>query len=158
MIYQALAQTILDRLKADTGTGGLYNGGNWSIITGAWNNVSTPDVSLYPYIVYSFESTSIGGPRDDMFQVDITFTVYDQSIKGTDRLSPVLDRLHGDGILQSNGLPTYGFHRWVPVLPTNGYSATGNGCIVQSTTMQPLDEKITVATSTFRMIISAQAV
>lgn len=158
MIYQTLAKMILDRLKADTGTGGIYQDGDWTLVEGAYNNMANPTDGDRPYIVYSFTSDPEDSQTSDEEKLTITFQVYDNATNGTDRITAVLDRLHGNGILQAGRIPTYGFHRYKPTLDTNTYSAQATECLRESIEVGPLNEHVVLASISFSFRISAQAV
>jgi hypothetical protein len=158
MIYQLTAKAILDRLKADTGDGGIYEGGDWTLVEGAWNNLANPGNGTRPYIVYSFSGDSEDSQTSDEDLLTLTFQVYDNATNGTDTITAVLDRLHGNGILQTGRIPTYGFHRHVLALDTNTYNAVATECIQTSFEVGPLNEHVCLGTIAFTFRISAQAV
>jgi hypothetical protein len=163
MIFSTIERAILDRIKADTGTGGLYVSGAWNttfLSGGAWANTGRPNVaraSLYPYLVYSMNATGAHGFIDDAWEVSITFTVYDEPINGVSRITSVLDRLFGNAIITSGRTPTYGFHRHVLVLSTNDYSAVGGDVTCKTMSVEALDENVVQGTITFDTTFSALA-
>jgi hypothetical protein len=158
MIYQTVAKAILDRLKADIGTGGIYQDGDWTLVEGAWNNLANPSDGRRPYIVYSFSGDSEDSQTSDEDLLTLTFQVYDNATNGTDTITQVLDRLHGDGILRAGRIPVYGFHRHVLALGTNTYNAVATECVQTSVEVGPLNEHVCIGTITFAFRISAQAV
>jgi len=158
MIYQSLAKCVLDRLKADIGTGGIYQGGGWTLVDGAYNNLASPARTQRPYIVYTFSSEKDDSQTSDEEIVTVTFNIYHEATVGTDLITAIIDRLHGDAILQAGRIPTFGFHRHIMVLPTNGYNAQATECLRQSVDVGPLDTSTVIATVIYEFRISAQAV
>ncbi len=147
MIYSALNLAVMTRLKADTGTGGLYSasGGtawNTSIISGAYAVRGLPETLAFPYLVYTIDTQPDYTADADAFSVGITFTVFEDARRGLDRVTATLDRLHGDAVLQSGWTPTYGFNRHKLVIATNGYSATGGDCLSQGVTPAAFDQDV----------------
>ena len=163
MILSAISQAIYDRLTADTGTGGLYEGGFWNIITGAWAIFATPGPSSFPRIVYSINLDSAHSTTADEFNVTVQMTVMDDVNQLADdapfsgRIGAVIDRIHGNAVLQTGRTPTYGFNRHLLVLPTNGYTAKASHCLVTGVECGMVDEKIVQATTSFKFRVSALA-
>ena len=158
MIYQTLAKAIFDRIKADIGAGGIYQDGDWTLVEGAYNNMANPADGDRPYIVYSFTSDPEDSQTSDEEKLTITFQVYDNATRGTDRITAVLDRLHGNGILQAGRIPTYGFHRHILTLATNTYSAVASECLRENIEVGPINEHVVLASISFTFRITAQAV
>jgi hypothetical protein len=99
----------------------------------------------------------------DDFRVTATFTVFDQNLDYTSssafssRVSAVMDRLHGNAVLQAGRVPTYGFHRHLLVLPTNGYTASATQCFVTTQEQAMTDEHSIAATMQMTFRVSALA-
>ena len=74
-----------------------------------------------------------------------------------DRITKVMDRLHGNAVLQVGRVPTYGFHRHLLVLPTNGYTAKASNCFVRTYDATMTDEHSIQATMTATFRVSALA-
>ena len=120
-----VAEAIFVRLKADTGTGGLYSasgGTTWltTILSGAYGYEGTPAQLVYPYIVFSVES----GEHEPTFTGDgFNYTIriqhYEQAQTGVDALRAGFNRIYGDAALQSSRSPSYGLHRHLLVLDTD---------------------------------------
>ena len=162
MILTSIYKAIFDRLKADTGTGGLYNGGSWKIISGAYSVYGTPAAIVFPYLLVSVRLEQDHSLTADEFNATATFTVYDQvqdAIAGDfgTNISSVLDRLHGNAILQAGRIPTYGFHRHLLVLPTNGYTAVASNCYVRTYDATMIDEHTMQGTMTATFRVTALA-
>ena len=164
MIHAAVYQAIYDRLKADTGTGGLYNGGSWKLITGgAYALVGSPNPVTGPYLVYNVrmeqDHTTIG----DEYQCICTMRLFahtqnaDADANVGTNIIAALDRIHGNGVLQNGRVPTYGFNRHRLVLPTNTYSAVGGGCICTTYDVEQIDEHTAAATVDIAFRIAAIA-
>lgn len=165
MILAPIYQAIYDRMKADTGTGGLYNGGAWNLITGgAYTVFASPSAITGPYLVFgvSMERNNESTTGDE-FLCTATFNLYDRlnesasdAYIGTSLL-PALDRLHGNAVLQSGRVPTYGFNRHRLVLPTNTYSAQASTCMVDKNDATIVSENVVMATMqmTFRVFALA---
>lgn len=163
MILAAVDKAILDRIKADTGTGGLYVSSAWStsiLAGGAWAHYGVPPTTstvLWPNLVYTVSMEAEHGFIDDGFQLTITFDVRDEISNGIARVSSVLDRLFGDAVLQTGRTPTYGFHRHNLVLGTNAYSATGGACYVNGFSVSADDNHIVHGTMSVETHYSALA-
>lgn len=163
MIVSAIHQAILTRIKADTGAGGLYAGSAWNIISGAYSIFGTPSAIVYPYLMFTTRMEQDHSLTSDDFRVTATFTVFDQILDYasgsafSNRVSAVMDRLHGNAVLQSGRVPTYGFHRHLLVLPTNGYTAQATQCFVTSQDQTMADEHSLAATMTMTFRVSALA-
>lgn len=163
MIIGTVCRAIEDRIKADTGTGGLYLSGAWNTTIlqgGAWAMNARPTVapaSLFPYLVFGVQAQGTHGFIDDLFECTATFNVYDESVQGLSRISSVLDRLFGNAVLVSGRTPGWGFHRHTLVLSTNDYSATGGDMTCKSLSVEPLDEHRNQGTISFDFTFSALA-
>ena len=162
MILTTIYQAILDRLKADTGAGGLYNGGSWKIISGAYSIFGTPAAIVYPYLLVSVRMDQDHSLPADEFNCTATFQIFDQVQDATTnsfsgRISGVFDRLHGDAVLQVGRVPTYGFHRHLLVLGTNGYTARASNCFVRTYDASMIDEHTMQGNMTATFRVSALA-
>lgn len=163
MILSSIYQAIFDRVKADTGAGGLYEGNSWKLISGAYSVFGTPAAMVYPYLLIAVRLDQDHSLPADEFNATATFNVYDQVqnyVSGTDfstRVTGVFNRLHGDAILQTGRVPTYGFHRHLLNLPTNGYTAKASHCFVRTYDSNMVDEHTVQATMTATFRVSALA-
>lgn len=163
MIVSAIHRAILSRIKADTGVGGLYASSAWNIISGAYSIFGTPAAIVYPYLMFTTRMEQDHSLTSDDFRVTATFTCFDQVLDYTSttafsgRVSAVMDRLHGDAVLQAGRVPTYGFHRHLLVLPTNGYTAQATNCFVTTQDVTMTDEHSLAATMTMTFRVSALA-
>ena len=162
IVMSAINQAILDRLKSDTGTGGLYNGGVWNYISGAWA-AAAPASAQFPYLVWTLNWSAEPSRQADEYALIASFTVYDDASTYVDdsnfanRVSPVVDRVHGDAVLQSGSTPTYGFNRYALTLATNGYSAKASTCLLTEGQMGMVDEKIISVTTNMKFRVTALA-
>lgn len=145
MSIALLAKAFLDRIKADTGAGGLYVGSTLTIITGATLYLGTPGALAYPYLVYSIDwkkndsFTSVGAT------CAINVSVYDVATSGVANLTAIEARLIGDASLQATGRPTYGFHKHLFVLDTgatNPLSFVGGDVVCESGGISPDTENV----------------
>jgi hypothetical protein len=162
IVLSAVNQAILDRLKADTGTGGLYQSGAWNLISGAWA-AAAPAAATFPYLVWTLNWSAAPSRQADEYELIASFTIYDDASVYVDdsnfanRVSPVMDRIHGDAVLQSGCVPTYGFNRYALTLATNGYTAKASTCLVTEGQMGMLDEKILSVTTNMKFRVTALA-
>jgi hypothetical protein len=163
MILSSIYQAIFDRVKADTGTDGLYKSGAWNIISGAYSVFGTPAAITYPYLLVGVRLEQDHSLTADEWTATATFTVWDQvqnyasSADFDTRITAVMDRLHGNAVLQAGRIPTYGFHRHLLVLPTNGYTAKASHCFVRTYDATMTDEHSIQATMTATFRVSALA-
>lgn len=153
-------QAILDRLKADTGSGGLYNGGAWNLVSGAWA-VCAPANATFPYIVWTLAWTPAPSRQSDEYDLVASISVFDDASLYVDdsnfsnRVSPIMDRIHGDAIITAGSVPTYGFQRHPLVIGSNIYSAKGSTCLLTDGACQMTDEKIIIATTNMKFRVTA---
>jgi len=151
-----LAKAIEDRIKADTGTNGLYQGGSWQTITGAWYYHKGSGAP--PYVVFNIRQDEDHTLTSDGCNYTVTFSMFADVSNGGQILQWVWDRLFGDSMLQSNRVPSYGFNRHPLVIPTNPLSATSTTLVfVGSDEVQVEDEAVMGWTLTFRGYWSAPA-
>ena len=78
MILSSIYQAIFDRVKADTGAGGLYASGAWNIISGAYSVFGTPAAITYPYLLVGVRLEQDHSLTADEWTATATFTVWDQ--------------------------------------------------------------------------------
>lgn len=118
-----VAEAIQTRLKADTGTGGLFNV-SAPLVTGSHFCDATEAVS-YPYIVFSIEAAPQEGTLigSEVYQVYVDFHVYSPKTNGFAPVSSIIDRIYGDGYSQSGGLPSFGFQRH-PLTVSGGWNGS----------------------------------
>ena len=163
MILDTINQAIYNRLKADTGAGGLYASSAWNIISGAYTIFGTPNAMTYPYLLWNTRLDQDHSLTADEWNASVTFTVFDQvqdyvsTSNWNGRVAAVLTRLHGDAVLQAGRVPTYGFHRHLLVLPTNGYTAKASNCFVRTYDSAMTDEHSVTGTMTMTFRVSALA-
>jgi len=116
-----LWNAVYARIKADTGAGGLWQGGSPTLITAAFNSDAARD-AVFPYVVFDVASyTSEDTFAADMKEVSIRFSVYAEKFPNTTGATmttgaQILARLYGNAVSQAARVPTYGFHRWLPTL------------------------------------------
>lgn len=163
MILDVINQAIYDRIKADTGAGGLYAGSAWNIISGAYTIFGTPNAMVYPYLLWNTRLDQDHSLTADEWNASVTFTVFDQvqdyvsSSNWNGRVAGVLTRLHGDAVLNAGRIPSYGFHRHLLVLPTNGYTAKASNCFVRTYDSGMTDDHAVTGTMTMTFRVSALA-
>jgi hypothetical protein len=149
---------VENRLKADTGAGGLYEDNLWQY--GPFYSIyATPSALDRPYCVFSISQEIDQSQSSDGAMVELTFTYYANktATDGTTQPSVAMDRIFGDAILQPGRVPTYGFHRALLTLPANGYDAEADACQWLSTRVEMIDEEVISYTSVYKFGISAQA-
>ncbi len=121
-----VTDAILTRIQADTGTGGLYVGSAYTVVTGGWYAVDGPITDLntiFPYGVYNLTMEPDNTFTSDGAKFLLDFTIYDKQQNGLASIAPAMARLYGNAMLVSGRIPTYGFHRHVLTLAA---SATNN--------------------------------
>jgi hypothetical protein len=163
MLMAAVYEAILNRLKADTGTGGLYVGNAWNLITGAYAVYGSPNPVTGPYLVYTVRMDQAHTTVGDEYQCTATFRLYAHTQESTSSnyigttIIAAMDRIHGNAVLRNGRVPTYGFNRHNLVLPTNTYSAVGGGCICNTYDVEQIDEHTAVGTVEVAFRIAAIA-
>ena len=117
-----LWKAIMDRAKTDTGSGGIFEVGGTNLVTGFYN-IWLPTDQTFPAVIYEIAAAfDFGMFKANMIDIDIRMHVFakmvpvDGDTPGGDLLAAIVDRINGDWILQSGGLPTYGFDRWTPTV------------------------------------------
>lgn len=120
MNIAALTAVIEARLSSDDAA----SVGILTLLNSRWYNTQAPPNTAYPYMVYNISGLSqdFDTFRSDGQEVTVDFHIYESARSGLVTVSAILDRLYGNGTLQSDRVPTYGFHRWKPTLPV----ATGS--------------------------------
>jgi len=152
VILSPIYEAIMNRLKADTGTGGLYEGNQWNLITGVYAVYGSPNPVTGPYMVFTVRMDKDPTCTSDEFNCTATMNIYAHTQEavsdnyiGTTMLA-AMNRIHGDSMMQANRSPTYGFNRFRLALPTNIYSANGGGCLCSSYNVEQIDEHTCVGT------------
>ncbi len=160
MIFEELELAIITRLKADTGTGGLYAGSTWAsfIAGGIYSNWGLPSQFTTPYGVLEISLQADHTFPSDSFKALCSIAVFDNTRTGVNSVAKVLKRLHGDAVLQTGRVPSYGLHRHPLVLATNGYSATGGHCICTSHSIGIKEGDEHTVVGVFSFELTAQAV
>lgn len=138
-----LFDAIQDRIQADTGTGGLYNGGGFSIITGAYA-FKAAGATVRPYLVYNADLAAESAMTSDGVVVTVTFTIVDNAQTGMENIIKVWNRLYGDAMLQAGRIPSYGFNRHSLSLPSSPLTWIGNQLSFASSTRVEVDGEDTV--------------
>jgi hypothetical protein len=163
MILSTINQAIYSRLKADNGTGGIYEGNAWTLVSGAWSIFATPGPSAFPRIVFGINLEGVHSTTADEFNVTVQMSVFDdttlidENSPFSGRIGLIINRIHGDAVLQNGRTPTYGFNRHLLVLPTNGYTAKASWCLITGVECGMVDEKIVQATTSFKFRVTAMA-
>ena len=107
-----VASAIRDRIRADTGTGGLFN-----TSTGLLHNTDHPtygtglEERTFPYILFDIEDTQADEFDADTTTATVRIHIVDAREQGIGRCVTILSRLYGDGVSQANNEPSYGIHR-----------------------------------------------
>lgn len=155
MILTYLTRAIIARVKADTGTGGLYSasGGtawNTSLIPGGiWAVRGNPDDATMPFGVLTITGEKSLSMSSDGMKFRFTFDIVGAESTDPSVLSSVVDRLHGNAVLANPPVPTYGFMRHKLILATNDYTAICSECIVESTSLGVSDVHANMASVTY---------
>lgn len=152
---------IVERIKADTGTGGLYVGSTYTIVTGGWWSIEGPSIlplgQRLPYGVINLSdivpSNAFAG---DGCEFVVEFTIFAAQSGGLSVISPALARLYGNAISQSGRLPTYGFHRLNQLPLSTDPTLNPMGLVggpmqwIGSRTESPTDTTVIQTTTAFR--------
>lgn len=106
-----LASAIRDRIRADTGTGGLFN-----VTTGILRNsdvlYGTGQVErVFPYVTFDVEATQADGFGHDHMLVTVTLHIVDDRNNGIGNCATIIDRVYGDAVTQPSDVPSFGLHR-----------------------------------------------
>ena len=156
-----VARSIIDRLKADTGSGGIYEGSAWKFVTGGvWHGAATPAGSEpFPYAVFTVELGQSIGMRDDGQNVTINIDFYDKADSGFGSIESAMLRVYGDAIAQATKVPTYGLHRLANLTLTapNTFSSTLNGFVCTAQSASFADEKVVTGRMTFTARLQTNA-
>lgn len=167
MLVAAVAQAVYDRIKADNGSSGFWNtagAGSWrpKLAGGAWfigrDPTSAIDFATTPFLVFSLSSVGDDTFTSDREDYSLTFTVYDYASRGSTFLPDIIDRLHGDAMLQAGRVPSYGFHNHLLVLPTNAYSGTAAQCLRTTVSSGAVDSDLNSMSVTFLVSTNVNAV
>ena len=161
MIFEEIELAIITRLKADTGTGGMYAGSAWAsfIAGGIFSNWGLPDTFTTPYGVLEINMQADHTFPSDQFKVLCTIALFDNTRTGVNNIAKACKRIYGDAVLQAGRVPSYGLHRHTLALATNGYSATGGQVTVtsQSIGLKEGDEHTAVGILSFEFMVQAVA-
>lgn len=124
------ADKIIERLQADTGSGGLFDASATDLISAvyyAW--IPESNTSPYCYVTFAGERSADAFTRNNsevIFRVTtvvprthLTISPWDPTFQG----SKILERVYGSSTAGSLS-PTYGLHRWQPTLTLTGWTAT----------------------------------
>jgi hypothetical protein len=166
MMMVAINQAIIDRIKADTGTDGLFSGSagtTWNTTLfpgggGILGVTGSPTNASRPYGLYTINTVQTQHTfKSDGFTYQIAFAFFDDPSQGLARLVPIADRLFGNRPLQANGIPTYGLHGHTLVLPTNLLLATCTACrCVSSNSVETIDPDRATLTMAFEFSVSSK--
>lgn len=121
MNYYVTDATI-DRLEADTGSGGLFNSGS-PLVSGVYY-IRAADASTRPYIVLNVSMTEEHALTSDGCEFVLGVRIVGNASDGGAALQSIWNRVFGDGVLQSGRTPSYGLHRHTLTMPTNPLSAS----------------------------------
>lgn len=147
-----VAEAVQTRLKADTGTGGLYNVASPLITASHFCDAS--DSATYPYVVFSIEAanqspTLLGS---EVYECFIDFHIYSDKASGYAVCSSIIDRIFGDVVSQTGThVPGYGFHRYVLSL-SGGW--TGSPVVRESMDCDLSDKDVYHFRESYKVIIS----
>ena len=147
--------------EADTGTGGLFNGGSYAaggVITGFGWGTGTPGTFAPPYVVMRLSHAIDDATNADTQNVTVQFRILDAAASGDVNIRKIQSRLYGDAVLQAGRIPTFGFHRHVLVLGTNDWNAAGGQCLIERQSVDMDTENIIEAQMDMTLNISAVAV
>lgn len=159
------------RVEADQGTGGLCEGGHYSTSGGGLLTDFSPiqaqatqlNFTNGLYIVALAEGTNFDALDADIVKYTMTLQVYAPRNEGMSaRLVKVLNRLHGDAMLQAGRIPSYGFSRHTLVLSSdatlNPLGALGGDIQWQTFTTYSETPDVLIATRTYEGSTTAKAV
>lgn len=158
----ALWKSVLDRVNADTGSGGLRNV-TTPLITGVYNTrppFTAEGSDPFPYLVYSvFESENRNAFRTRVWRRRVRFDIFVQvdpngTLDVLQRGADILRRVEGDWEDQAVGTaPTFGFDRFQPTLTSSGWTAGIFDLVDSGEDHSPEDELYTW-TMTFDILTS----
>ena len=141
MITYSLFLSLYARLLSDTGVNGLYDStAPYPALYGIYDSYAPPNID-YPFIVINIEESPDDAFQANLIVATVRVSIY-SSTQPTDSASAALSnieaRVYGDSAGQSNFIPSFGFHRYVPVV-TQGSSVeigwVGTGMIYEGTTI-----------------------
>lgn len=153
-----ITRAVIDRLKADTGSGGLYQGSTPTLVSGIYYYAAPAGVAR-PYIVLNISQdedhalTSSGGA------CVVSVRIVGDMSDGGDQMQVVWNRVFGDAMLQTGRVPSYGLDRHTLTLPTNPLSATCTALIFTGSGDVETPDPDTIAwVMTFKLVWNAAAV
>jgi hypothetical protein len=139
-----IEKEVYERLKADTGTGGLFSeaSGEEPLVSSVWNDEAPEATNPWwtaqglspedPMIVFYCDTIADAETTETVGrEVALTLEVYvrarpEDGTVPTETMGLILDRLEGNWYAQSSGVPSYGLVRWEPTLD-GGWSFVGGG-------------------------------
>lgn len=146
------------RLKADTGSGGLYSGGGGALNTSILGSeirtqLAPPGTVAYPYLVIRGEYVQNDTAQDDAQDATLRIYIVDAMANGLAAARIVARRVYGNA-MTNGGTPGHGFHRHI--LGSLG-SGLGTGSQVLCVAQHPVfeDENHNIYEMEFKCHVSA---
>lgn len=158
MNSSSLLQAVYDRLRADTGSGGLL--GTPALVGGVYV-VRAPDSATLtlPYIVIDIAGMS----HSDSFSADYTewefrTHVFASYISGIAGVQTVTNRVYGDAVAQPSRVPSYGLHRHVLVpAAVSGFTHSATGITHIDSILLDSEPEVYHSVDTYRVGIERRA-
>lgn len=164
MNLTGVKQAIIARVRADTGSGGLWASAkliNAITYTYEGRGDTTGIQVAMPYVTFDFPNIeNRDGYGEDVLEFYVRFHVWYSMKRSTDAAiaaaSNIVDRLYGNALAVSTRIPTYGFHRHLLVLTTTGDTATpwATGICFHTSSNEAHEHEVLHFIDTYRLTMS----
>lgn len=118
---RTLWSSIVARIDADTGSGGLAESGGVNTLTGAFNNRAKEN-QTFPFVTFNVvNAVDVNAFTTGVIEVDLDLHIWakdkptDGDTDGFELIQGIATRLYGDW-LTTSAAPTFGFHNFQPTL------------------------------------------
>ena len=118
---RTLWSSIVARIDADTGTGGLAETAGTNLLTGKFNN-QAPSNQTFPFVTFNaVNAAAVHAFNTGVYDVDLDLHIWakekptDGDTDGLELIQGISTRLVGDW-LTTSAVPTFGFHNFAPTL------------------------------------------
>lgn len=126
-----ITTAIIDRLEADTGTGGLFAAGA-NLVSGVYY-IRAADNATRPYIVLNVSMGEDHALTSDGCEFNLLVRIVAAASDGGAALQAIWNRVFGDSMLQAGRVPSYGLHRHTLTMPSNPLSASCSNLLFAGT-------------------------
>jgi hypothetical protein len=114
-----LTNAVVTRLKADSGSGGIWNttggqschpdaGGG-----GIWVEDGDPAALAFPMIVLAFQDTEQPAMNSEGALAVVQVNIFERKERGLSKASVLIERVYGDAMTHGDRVPVFGLHRHV---------------------------------------------